>query len=84
MDFECFQEARNLLRIDRMEKLDQIRRLQDKIRQVEGEDVSAFEGSLENKQETLAKLREKRDTLVIYADANDPEVKRIFEDGQGK
>lgn len=83
MPYQCFQEARKLLRDDREAKVRQIVAETEKIKKLEAADPSQFRGGEAFRQKRLASLRKYVDQLKILADINDPLVKRRFEDGMG-
>ncbi|ERS99306.1 mitochondrial large ribosomal subunit [Sporothrix schenckii 1099-18] len=89
MPYQCFQEARKVLRADREEKLRQIAAETAKIRKLE-EVLAAGDpskvtsrGGTAYLQKRLGSLRRHLEHLKVLADINDPLVKRRFEDGLG-
>ena len=84
LPYQCFQEARNIIREDRHEKLDEIAKVRDRIgRLQERVEVTSDEAQKRRGRHRLDSLRQRLDDLKIYADINDPLVKKRFEDGQG-
>lgn len=91
MPYQCFQEARKVLQVDREEKLRKIAVETAKIRKLE--EVLATADSDPAKvssrggkgyiQKRLTSLRKHLDHMKVLADINDPLVKRRFEDGKG-
>ena len=83
LPYQCFQEARKILRADREEKVQQILKERQRIARLLAQDNS-MNGGDEQKSRRLNSMRKHLETLKIYADINDPLVKKRFEDGQGK
>lgn len=83
LPYQAFQEARKILAADREQKLAQITKEVDKIAFLEKKDPSEVQGGQKMKDVKLASLRRHVDKLKILADANDPIVKKRFEDGLG-
>lgn len=85
LPYQCFQEARKILQADREEKLKQIQIQREKIDRVAATNVSSSDQTaVTYRDRRLKSLREHLDKLKIFADINDPIVKKNFEDGQGK
>lgn len=84
LPYQCFQEARKILNVDREEKIAQIVAETAKIKRLEATDASSMKGGEELKQRRLDSMRNHVEKLKILADINDPLVKRRFEDGMGK
>ena len=91
MPYQCFQEARKVLKADRDQKLKQIAAETAKIRKLEevlaaggadGANITS-RGGVAYIQRRLGSLRARLEELKILADINDPLVKRRFEDGLG-
>ena len=83
LPYQCFQEARKVLAIDREEKLVQIaemRRRLEKWRALPAEK----QGGEYAKVGRLRSLGKELERLKVLADINDPVVKKRFEDGMGK
>lgn len=81
LPYQCFQEARSFLQEDRKEKLEQIRVERERIEKLKAKAVSPQDES--RKEFRLRALQKRLEQLKIWADINDPVVKRKFEDGQG-
>lgn len=84
LPYQCFQEARAIIRADREEKVEAIRAELAKIARLEAADPSTLKGGERKKELRLTSLREHVEQLKILADINDPVVKRKFEDGVGE
>lgn len=83
LPFQCFQEARKVLAEDRAEKIKMIERERAKIarlREVRDEEA----GGTRQKEHRLRSMQKTLEEWKIYADVNDPMVKKRFEDGLGK
>lgn len=80
LPYQCFQEARKVLKEDRDEKLQQIEVERERIARLKARDASEVVGDKERKLWHMEKHLER---LKIYADINDPLVKKRFEDGLG-
>lgn len=82
LPYQCFQEARKILQADREEKLHQIEvqraRLARLLVKQTGNGVEERE-----KQNRVSSMRRRLEKLKIFADINDPLIKKRFEDGQG-
>jgi large subunit ribosomal protein L35 len=83
LPYQCFQEARQILIQDRAEKLKQIETERGRIQRLRDTDASQINGGEIHKARRLKSMEEHLDKLKIYADINDPNVKRRFEDGKG-
>lgn len=83
LPYQAFQEARAVLAADRADKLGQIRTQLGRIARLEGADPAAVRGGQRMRDTRLASLRRHVERLKILADANDPLVKKRFEDGLG-
>ncbi|KAK3378208.1 phosphatidylethanolamine-binding protein [Podospora didyma] len=83
LPYQCFQEARKILSLDREEKVAQIAAETAKIKRLEAADPSTMRGGEPYKQKRLESLRKHVEELKVLADINDPSVKRRFEDGMG-
>lgn len=83
MPYQCFQEARKILNQDRQKKITQIIAQTEKIKRLEATDPNTLPGGETLKQKRLANLKTSVERLKIFADINDPLVKRRFEDGMG-
>lgn len=81
LPYQCFQEARKILGADREEKIKQIETQRARIARLKAQQVSPQD---ERQKETrIASMQRTLEELKIYADINDPIVKKRFEDGQG-
>ena len=82
LPFQCFQEARKILLVDRREKLQQIESVKNKITRVQALPVDDIKGE-QWKKSRVKPMQLYLDRLKVLADINDPLVKKRFEDGQG-
>ncbi|KAF2397908.1 PEBP-like protein [Trichodelitschia bisporula] len=82
LPYQCFQEARKVLAADREEKLVQIQTQRERIARLEAQDEAVSGGKAE-KRRRLDSMRRHLEELKIWADINDPIVKKKFEDGMG-
>ncbi|KAM0340860.1 hypothetical protein ACHAPU_010276 [Fusarium lateritium] len=82
LPYQAFQEARKILATDREEKLGHISKELDKISRLEATKPEDVNGQ-KMKDVKLKSLRKHVEKLKIFADANDPVVKKRFEDGTG-
>ncbi|KAK7730039.1 mitochondrial 54S ribosomal protein YmL35 [Botryosphaeria dothidea] len=82
LPYQCFQEARKILKADREEKLQQIQQQRERIARVEAQDPTVSGGESQ-KSVRLTSMRNHLEELKILADINDPIVKKRFEDGKG-
>jgi large subunit ribosomal protein L35 len=88
LPYQCFQEARKILAADRAQKVEEIHRIRERINALQdaGDGVREGEKGQEGrrKRDDIVKgLRERLEKYKIYADVNDPVVKKRFEDGMG-
>jgi large subunit ribosomal protein L35 len=81
LPFQAFQEARKILAADREAKLGAIRGEVAKMAALAARDASTVPGGERMRQVRLASLRRHVEHLKILADANDPLVRKRFEDG---
>ncbi|CRG84405.1 54S ribosomal protein L35, mitochondrial [Talaromyces islandicus] len=82
LPYQCFQEARKVLQADREEKLKAISREQARIERLQAlTDEQA--GSANVKRSKLGSMEKHLNNLKVWADINDPLIKRKFEDGEG-
>lgn len=82
LPYQCFQEARKILSADRAEKIEQIneqRKRLEKLREKQVEPQNEFQ-----KERRIASMAKHLEELKIFADINDPTVKKRFEDGLGE
>jgi large subunit ribosomal protein L35 len=82
LPYQCFQEARKVLAESREEKVKAIELQRGRITRLLEQDP-AVSGGEAAKQTRLASMRKQLEKLKIYADINDPMVKKRFEDGLG-
>lgn len=82
LPYQCFQEARKVLQTAREEKLEEIRKMREKIARFEALSVEEA-GGKQVRNSRLGGMKAHLDGLVIKADINDPVVKKKFEDGDG-
>jgi large subunit ribosomal protein L35 len=82
LPYQCFQEARKVLQADREEKLKSISREQARIERLQAlTDEQA--GGANVKRSKLGSMEKHLNNLKVWADINDPSIKRKFEDGEG-
>ena len=82
LPYQCFQEARKILLVDREEKLKQIEVERKRIARAEALDPAQCGGAASKKGKLVA-MRKYLEELKILADINDPVIKKRFEDGAG-
>ena len=83
LPYQCFQEARQIILADREEKLKEIEMMRQRIARVKATEATD-PGAESRKQVRLRSMQLDLENLKIYADINDPLIKKRFEDGQGK
>lgn len=83
LPYQCFQEARQVILADREEKLKEIETMRQRIARLKATEA-ADPGAESRKQVRLRSMQLDLENLKIYADINDPLVKRRFEDGKGQ
>ncbi|MCJ1375742.1 hypothetical protein MMC20_006979 [Loxospora ochrophaea] len=83
LPYQCFQEARKVLRADREDKLRQIEVQRQRIAKAQALDPAQCGGEFSKKGKVLG-MQKYLEELKILADINDPVIKKRFEDGQGK
>lgn len=83
LPYQCFQEALQVLREDRTEKLEQIKIERLRISNLVAQDASDIKGGEVQKEKRLDSMRRYLEKLKIEADINDPLIKKRFEDGEG-
>ncbi|RMZ84732.1 hypothetical protein DV737_g1013, partial [Chaetothyriales sp. CBS 132003] len=83
LPYQCFQEARNILIADRAEKLQQIEKERARIERLRATDAADVPGGERAKGVRLRSMADYLEKLKVWADINDPSVKRRFEDGKG-
>ena len=83
LPYQCFQEARKVLREDREEKLAQIAVERKRIEKAAAVDPSQCGGEAAKRGKLIA-MHKHLERLKILADINDPVIKKRFEDGKGK
>ncbi|KAL0253154.1 mitochondrial 54S ribosomal protein YmL35 [Diplodia seriata] len=81
LPYQCFQEARKVLKADREEKLAAIEVQRTRIARLQAQDA-AVSGGERKKQVRLMAMQNRLEELKILADINDPAVKKNFEDGK--
>lgn len=84
LPYQCFQEARQILIADREEKLRQIEVERVRLERAQALDPETIRGGEKAKQLKIKDIQKHMERLKIYADINDANVKRRFEDGYGK
>ena len=84
LPYQCFQEARQILIQDRAEKLKQIETERARLQRTRNTDPSEIAGGEAAKEKRIKSMEAHLEKLKIYADINDPNVKRRFEDGKGQ
>ena len=82
LPYQCFQEARKILAADREVKLRQIEEEKKRIAKVEATDASKLGGEV-SKKGKLGGMYKYLEQLKVWADINDPVIKKRFEDGDG-
>ncbi|KAI9827798.1 MAG: hypothetical protein M1832_004287 [Thelocarpon impressellum] len=82
LPYQCFQEARKVLQVDREDKLQQITTERARIERLQAQDPATCGGEAQ-KQRRLASMQKYLEKLKILADINDPVIKKRFEDGKG-
>ena len=82
MPYQCFQEARKILAADREEKLAQITEMRARIGRIMDRPAEAMGGEYVKKGK-LVRMQKHLEELKIHADANDPMIRKRFEDGFG-
>lgn len=82
MPYQCFQEARKVLQEDRKEKLAEIEVRRARIARLKIQEVAPQDERMRDIK--LRSMQKALEELKIYADINDPLVKKKFEDGQGR
>lgn len=81
LPYQCFQEARKVLREDREEKLKQIEITRSRIAKLKAQDCAPQDEA--RKEHRIRSMQTSLEQLKIHADINDPLVKKRFQDGQG-
>jgi len=82
LPYQCFQEARKILQQDRQEKVKQIETQRGRIERLKTQGVG-HPGNVSDREKRLASMGKYLEELKVWADINDPIVKKRFEDGQG-
>lgn len=82
LPYQCFQEARKVLQADRVEKLEVIKKMKEKIARLEALSPEQA-GGKQVQRSRLGGMKVHLENLMIQADINDPMVKKRFEDGNG-
>lgn len=83
LPYQAFQEARAVLAADRADKVASLRTALVKTARLRALDAADVPGGRCMQETRLASLRRQVERLKILADANDPLVKKRFEDGLG-
>ncbi|KAL5612909.1 hypothetical protein BROUX41_004014 [Berkeleyomyces rouxiae] len=83
LPYQCFQEARKILKADREEKIEELKEKVQMITGLEKSDGSNFKRGVAGRDLKLQSLRNRVEQLQILADINDPVVRRRSEDGDG-
>ncbi|KAL1892573.1 mitochondrial 54S ribosomal protein YmL35 [Ceratocystis pirilliformis] len=83
LPFQCFQEARKILKADREKKVEELKEKAEIIASLEQSDGSMFKQGKAGRDLRLQSLRKRVNKLQILADINDPVVRRRSEDGVG-
>ncbi|KAK5136924.1 hypothetical protein LTR08_001431 [Meristemomyces frigidus] len=81
LPYQCFQEARAFLQVDRQEKLEHIRMQRQRIENLKLRAVPPQDEWI--KENRIRDMKHRLEETKIAADMNDPVVKRRFEDGEG-
>lgn len=81
LPYQCFQEARKVLLTAREENLNQIASAAEKIAKIEN--LPEQQRTMVSNRSRLGSLKTHLEKLQVYADINDPVVKKKFEDGIG-
>ncbi|OJD30483.1 mitochondrial 54s ribosomal protein 35 [Diplodia corticola] len=82
LPYQCFQEARKVLKADRAEKVAAIEEQLARLARLRAQDP-AVSGGEKEKNVRLMSMQNRLEKLKILADINDPLVKKNFEDGKG-
>ncbi|EGP89863.1 uncharacterized protein MYCGRDRAFT_68166 [Zymoseptoria tritici IPO323] len=80
--YQCFQEARKVLQEDRAVRMEEIRTQRERIEFLKEKVVVGEEEEMK-KATTLRDMQQRLEKTKIWADINDPLVKKKFEDGLG-
>ncbi len=83
MPYQCFQEALEILRQDREEKLKLIEVERGRIARLRAKETSSAEEE-RRKMNRVTSMTDQLENLKILADINDPMIKKRFEDGEGR
>lgn len=83
LPYQCFQEARKILQADREMKLQEIEVQRARIVRLQASETRD-EVEERQKQNRLSSMRTRLERLKIFADINDPMIKKRFEDGNGE
>ena len=82
LPYQCFQEARKVLKADRLEKISQIETQRTRLEKLRATEVEPQNEGI--KERRITSMTGHLEELKIFADINDPLVKKRFEDGQGR
>ena len=83
MPYQCFQEARAVLAEDRERKLSEIAEMRKRIAFWQNVPPSNLGGEYAKKGK-LVRMQKHLEELKIFADVNDPVIRKRFEDGMGR
>lgn len=83
LPYQAFQEARQILAADRAQKLAEIEEVLSRISKLQAKPAAQVKGGQKMKDRKLQSMKEWVELLKIRADANDPVIKKRFEDGMG-
>lgn len=81
LPYQCFQEARKILIADREDKVQQLNTQRARIARLKQQPVEPQ--NERQKDHRIASMTKTLEELKIYADINDPIVKKRYEDGDG-
>lgn len=82
LPYQCFQEARKILIADREDKVKEIETQRGRLEKVRASNVAPQDER--PKEVRIASMTKHLEELKIWADINDPTVKKRFEDGKGR
>lgn len=83
LPYQCFQEARKILLDDRQEKLKELEKMSQRLARLLETQPQDAAGE-KSKKSRVGAMKAHIERLKIFADINDPMVKKKFEDGQGR
>ena len=82
LPYQCFQEARKILASDREEKVKHIESQRARLERLRATKVEPQADWM--KEQRIKSISKHLEELKIFADINDPIVKKRYEDGQGR